>query len=277
MCRLWRLVLLQAEAGFWDPLPSVAFALHAHDVAPPRTARSYSGCGALRVLGTKAACETARLLVEAQLSFLEQQDAEEAQYEDVKKQLAGMQVSWGEESLLIMRGQHALFSRGGRSGNMGGRGGGRGGGGYSSHSSPAPPAPAARQPPPPAQPVRAPRPQPPPPPPPAPVPAAAPLPPPVAEAPARGGGGRRGGRGAEGGSLEAAPASAPAPAPATAAAPAAKPLAKAITLAPAPSPTRATAPPPRSAAGEGAPQEGAKGGAKGVRGFRASTAVAAPK
>ena len=100
--------------------------------------------GSMRVLGTRAACEKTRLLVEAQLSFLEQSDSEQLQVEEMKARLESMNTSWGEDSFLVMRGQggHSAEQgtgyqgrgRGGYQGGYqgrGGRGGGEGrGGGY---------------------------------------------------------------------------------------------------------------------------------------------------
>ena len=83
--------------------------------------------GALvRVLGSRAACDKARLLIEAQLAYLNEAEAEAKQVEDMKRQLEAMNVSWGEDSFLIMRG-----GGGDRDGDGGGGygGGGRGFGG----------------------------------------------------------------------------------------------------------------------------------------------------
>jgi hypothetical protein len=89
--------------------------------------------GALvRVLGSRAACDKARLLIEAQLAYLNEAEAEAKQVEDMKRQLEAMNVSWGEDSFLIMRGGGGgdRDAEGGGGGYGGGRGyGGRGGGG----------------------------------------------------------------------------------------------------------------------------------------------------
>jgi len=49
-CRMWRLILLQQEAGYWDPLPSVAFALQANHHVPEKMPRPYAFCAPLKLL-----------------------------------------------------------------------------------------------------------------------------------------------------------------------------------------------------------------------------------
>ena len=89
----------------------------------------------VRVLGSRAACDKARLLIEAQLDFLNQAEAEAAEVESMKRQLEAMNTSWGEESFLIMRGgggdrEGNGYGGGGRGGYGGGRGYGGGDRGY---------------------------------------------------------------------------------------------------------------------------------------------------
>jgi len=85
--------------------------------------------GALvRVLGSRAACDKARLLIEAQLAYLEEAEAEQAEVEAMKRQLEAMNVSWGEDSFLIMRGGGGGGGDRDADGGFGG-GGGRGYGG----------------------------------------------------------------------------------------------------------------------------------------------------
>ena len=91
-----------------------------------RLAQEGASGAVVRVLGSRAACDKARLLIEAQLDFLHQAEAEAAEVESMKRQLEAMNTSWGEESFLVMRG-----GGGDRDGHGGGRGGyGGGGRGY---------------------------------------------------------------------------------------------------------------------------------------------------
>jgi KH domain len=82
--------------------------------------------GAMRVQGTRAACEKARLLIEAQLDFLNQAEREQVEVEAMRQKLEHMQTNWGEDSTVVYRGGGghggAAHSRGGGGGQYRGRG-----------------------------------------------------------------------------------------------------------------------------------------------------------
>jgi hypothetical protein len=83
------------------------------------------GAASVRILGQRAACDKAKLLIEAQLAYLDQAESEQLQIEAMKRELEAMNVSWGEDSFLIMRGGNG--ADGERDHGHGGYGGGRGG------------------------------------------------------------------------------------------------------------------------------------------------------
>ena len=97
--------------------------------------------GAMRLLGSRDACDKARLLIEAQLDFLEQQESEARQMEELRGQLEGMAVNWGEETFMVVRNGHGGYGHG----HVPPRGGGGGRGGQEQRAQRAQP---PRQPPP---------------------------------------------------------------------------------------------------------------------------------
>jgi hypothetical protein len=98
-------------------------------LVPPGAASMDRERGAMRVQGSRAACEKARLLIQAQLEFLKESEREQGEVETMRRELETMQTSWGEDSTVVYRGGGG---GGGGHHHQGGfpRGGGGGQGGY---------------------------------------------------------------------------------------------------------------------------------------------------
>ena len=99
-------------------------------LVPPGAASMDRERGAMRVQGSRAACEKARLLINAQLEFLKQAEREQVEVETMRRELESMQTSWGEDSTVVYRGGGGGGGGGGGHHHQGGYPRGGGGGQY---------------------------------------------------------------------------------------------------------------------------------------------------